>query len=80
MSLTDYKPAKIKALPNEMNESDKKVELKELSAAINEEFSPACLRYLSAEKDHSLVLKQTSRVKWTVEGDENSAFFHGIIR
>lgn len=34
-----------------------------------------------AEIDHikNLDLKQKARIKWAVEGDENSRFFHGVI-
>nr|GEZ77507.1 RNA-directed DNA polymerase, eukaryota, reverse transcriptase zinc-binding domain protein [Tanacetum cinerariifolium] len=31
------------------------------------------------EKMNSLDLMQKARVKWEVEGDENSKFFHGLI-
>lgn len=36
--------------------------------------------YHKAEEKLSLSLKQRSRVKWAVEGDENSRFFHSLIK
>lgn len=63
-----------------MNEWDIKAELEQLSATKTDDFIAARLRYFKAAKEHSLVLKQRSRVKWAIEGDENSAFFHGIIK
>lgn len=32
------------------------------------------------ESDRVMDLKQQARIKWAVEGDENSAFFHGFIK
>ena len=36
--------------------------------------------YDEIEKRDALDLCQKARIKWDVEGDENSKFFHGIIK
>lgn len=63
-----------------MNDWDLRAEKAELSRDESEDFIAARLRYFSAVKENSMALKQRSRVKWAVEGDENSSLFHGLIR
>ncbi|KAL7597818.1 hypothetical protein Lser_V15G24868 [Lactuca serriola] len=36
-------------------------------------------RILELEKLKSLDLRQKARIRWTIDGDENSKFFHGVI-
>lgn len=79
-SLGDTVPVKVKAFLQEMNDWEMKAEVTDLSGTEKEDFTTARLRYFRAAKEQSLVLKQRSRVKWAADGDENSAFFHGIIK
>lgn len=38
------------------------------------------MAWLDLERKHSLMLRQKSRVKWDVEGDENKAYFHSLFK
>lgn len=80
LTLSDVGSVQLKVLQEKMNVWDKKAEVTELSTAENEEFSAACFRYFKAATEHALVLKQRSQIKWAVEGDENTAFYHGIVK
>lgn len=51
--------------------------LSEMEAA---QFKSARVHYFNAYKQLSLGLKHKSRVKWALEGDENSRFFQGLIK
>lgn len=43
-------------------------------------FTKARSEFLEVEKLHSPSLKQKSQLRWSADGDENSRFFHGMIR
>lgn len=45
-----------------------------------EEWNRARMAWLDLERKHSLMLRQKSRVKWDVEGDENKAYFHSLFK
>lgn len=37
-------------------------------------------RWLEKEYEHTQMLKQKARIKWDIEGDENTRYFHSIIK
>lgn len=56
-----------------------KAESEELGPADSNSFRQARSDFFEAEKLHSLSLKQKSKVKWAVDGDENSRYVHGVV-
>lgn len=63
-----------------MNEWELKAETQELGADDSAAFQKAKQDYFVAEKIYSQSLKQKSRLKWAIDGDENSRFFQGVVR
>lgn len=63
-----------------MEQWEVKAESEELRDIDSDSFRQARADYFEAEKLHSLSLKQKSRVKWAVDGDENSRYFHVVLR
>ncbi|KAJ9548105.1 hypothetical protein OSB04_020648 [Centaurea solstitialis] len=59
---------------------DLKAESGSLSVVERKERSMLELKLLEAEKAEIMDLKQKSRVRWAIEGDDNSKLFHGVIR
>lgn len=71
---------KAKELRAKMEQWDREAELRELSSHEKEVFVTTRRDFFQAEKLVSQSLKQKSKVKWAVAGDENSSFFHGMVR
>lgn len=64
---------------NLMADWELKAESHDLGPEDSAAFQKARADYFQAAKFQALSLKQKSRVKWAVEGDENSSYFHGIV-
>lgn len=58
---------------------DKQAEEKELSSSETTQWLTARVEFLKERQRVSTNLKQKSRFKWAVKGDENSRFFHVIV-
>lgn len=72
--------ARLKTLRAEMVRWDKRAEDSDLSQSQADQLCAVRCQYFQAEKELSQQLKQKSRVKWALEGDENVAFFHGMVK
>lgn len=70
----------VKEAKETMRHWDVLAEQKHLSETEASQLKVARVEYFRAEKQLSLSLKQKARVKWPVEGDENSQFFHRLIK
>lgn len=80
MSHLDTDPGSVNALKKDMLAWDVKPDSGLLSSSECDEFAEARLMYFKAESHQAQLLKQKSCVRWAVDGDKNSAFFHRTIR
>lgn len=71
---------KLKTLCLEMLLWDKRAEETDLSGSDAESSGAARNQFFQAKKELSQHLKQKARLKWVVKGDENVAFFHGMVK
>lgn len=62
-----------------MLELDKKVDRNYLQGEEVSEWAKLSSKLTELEKMASLDLRQKSRIKWLVDGDENTWFFHGFV-
>ncbi|XP_071728141.1 uncharacterized protein [Rutidosis leptorrhynchoides] len=74
----------IEVLMGRVNELEALAKLTKLQPDILENICSERLEVIheldKLERDESIDLKQKSRVKWDVEGDKNSKFFHSLIK
>ncbi|KAJ9555174.1 hypothetical protein OSB04_009788 [Centaurea solstitialis] len=70
---------KIEGLKEKLDKSDKAAEVRPLSTQELEERRAWKKEILDLEYAKSLDLKQKARIRWAVDGDENSSFFHGML-
>ncbi|KAJ9565965.1 LOW QUALITY PROTEIN: hypothetical protein OSB04_001931 [Centaurea solstitialis] len=66
-------------LNKKLDEFDLKAENTGCSPSESRQRQETLLRIKELERAINLDLKQRARVKWTLDGDENSSFYHGII-
>ncbi|KAI3698724.1 hypothetical protein L2E82_42487 [Cichorium intybus] len=62
------------------NELDLIVESRPLSIEETTELQKNKIRINDLDRFRRLDLKQKAHIKWTVDGDENTSFFHGILK
>lgn len=72
--------ATAKELRVKMDQWDRVAEVRDLSTPEKEAFVSTRRQFFNAEKIISQSLKQNSRVRSARAGDENTSFFHGIVR
>nr|GEX63821.1 RNA-directed DNA polymerase, eukaryota [Tanacetum cinerariifolium] len=68
-----------KDLKNKLFNIDSLIDKGKVSLAILEDRLDTMNKLASLENMESSELAQKAKVKWSIEGDENSKFFHGII-
>ncbi|GJR56538.1 RNA-directed DNA polymerase, eukaryota [Tanacetum coccineum] len=68
-----------KELKNKLSDIDSSIDKGKTTSTILEERMAIMSNLSSLEKMESIELAQKAKVKWSIEGDENSKFFHGII-
>ncbi|XP_071695873.1 uncharacterized protein [Rutidosis leptorrhynchoides] len=56
-----------------------KAEVQQLNDSEIEQWNAARKNWVEKERVKKRILKQKARVRWAVDGDENTKFFHGII-
>lgn len=67
-------------LKEEMNAWDLRAEKETLSPDEANQLRAARNEYYKAEKEISSSLKQKARLRWAIDGDENTKFFHGLVK
>ena len=77
--MIDKERLKIEDLKKKLDESDKAAEQNPLSVLELAERKARKKEIKDLEHAMALDLKQKSRIKWAVDGDENTSFFHGLI-
>nr|GEV71698.1 RNA-directed DNA polymerase, eukaryota, reverse transcriptase zinc-binding domain protein [Tanacetum cinerariifolium] len=68
-----------KDLKNKLSNIDSLIDKGNVSSAILEDRLDTMNKLASLENMKSSELAQKAKVKWSIKGDENSKFFHGII-
>nr|GEX44056.1 putative RNA-directed DNA polymerase, eukaryota, reverse transcriptase zinc-binding domain protein [Tanacetum cinerariifolium] len=68
-----------KYLKNKISNIDSLIDKRKVSSAILEDRLETMNKLASLENMESSELAQKAKVKWSIEDDENSKFFHGII-
>ncbi|GKE17360.1 hypothetical protein Tco_1424937, partial [Tanacetum coccineum] len=68
-----------KDLENKLSDIDSSIDKGKASSATLEERLDILNNSISLEKMESIELAQKAKVKWSIEGDENSKFYHDII-
>ncbi|XP_071705014.1 uncharacterized protein [Rutidosis leptorrhynchoides] len=86
-ALREWSTSKFGGLDREIDDLNKEVLEWELKAEANnitnserEKWLDCRRRWGEKTKTKANMLKQKARLKWTLEGDENTKFFHAIIR
>ena len=69
----------IRKLKERLEEMDTLAESRNLNTCEIEEWSKKCKEVVEAEKNNSQDLKQKSCIKWVIDGDKNTSFFHASV-
>ncbi|XP_071718981.1 uncharacterized protein [Rutidosis leptorrhynchoides] len=86
MALKSWSRSKFVNIENEIKELQKarewelKAESQHLSDSDREKWLECRRRWVEKDKVKTGMLKQKARIKWVLDGDENSKFFHASIR
>ncbi|GKE32739.1 RNA-directed DNA polymerase, eukaryota, partial [Tanacetum coccineum] len=68
-----------KDLKSQLTHIDASLDKGDISPGILDQRSSILNHISSMEKNEALELAQKAKVKWSIEGDKNTKFFHGII-
>ncbi|XP_071698969.1 uncharacterized protein [Rutidosis leptorrhynchoides] len=70
----------IKEVKAKVEKWEKEAENRTLSEQERLEWMENRNKWLSKERSKANMLRQKARIKWIIEGDENSSYFHTVIR
>ncbi|XP_071715008.1 uncharacterized protein [Rutidosis leptorrhynchoides] len=70
----------IKQLIDECNQLEKDAEQRDLNDNERQTWLQARGKWIEKDRNKRNILRQKARLNWSVEGDENSKFFHSIIK
>ncbi|XP_071740498.1 uncharacterized protein [Rutidosis leptorrhynchoides] len=65
---------------SECNNWEQIAETRQLIESEKQKWLEEKMQYITKEKKKTNMLKQKSRIKWALEGDENSKYFHNYIK